>query len=500
MNSKQFLKLLIVVAVLGLAGWYFRQSRQSDWKDTAEGGGKRLLAGIDINKIAGIHIKDADGELDLLKQGKIWVVKQRGGYPANYKTVVDFVWKLEELGILQQEPIGASALARMQVNEPGAEKGAGVLLALNGADGKPLKSYILGKEVMKKAENNSPFGGDGFAAGRWLIDTGNKESIISVSETLSDADSGAKDWLNKDFFKVDKLKTIAVTHTTNSYSWTVNREKEGGDWKLAGLKKDEETDPGKLSAIGNPLGAPNFQDVVVDAKDADLGLDKPITVKLTTFDGFTYDLSVGKQNTDNDFPLRLGVSAKLSAKRVPAKDEKPEDKEKLDKEFADGLKKLKDKLVAEQGYAKWTYTVTKWTLDSLFKERKDFIAEKVEVEPADAGLPTTPTPLLNPPPAKKAPAPKTEVKKPAAPKPATKAAPVVKKAPATKTAPKPTAIKAPTKKAAPKPAAKADPKTSAAPKPVVKTPATKSSPVAKPAAKEETAKPTAVKKAPEAKK
>lgn len=396
MNSKQFGKLLIVLLVLGLAGFLFRQSRQSDWKDTASGGGSKLLGDLDINSIAAVSIKDSDGELDLAKSDGKWIVKQRGGYPAKYSSVVDFVWKLSEIDVLQKQAIGESAFARMEVNKPGSDEGAGTLLELKDDGGNTLKSFILGKDVMKKGEANSMFGGNDFAVGRWLLDTADEKNILSVSETLSDADSGAKEWLKSDFFKITKLKSIQVTHSsTNSYSWTVNREKENGDWKLAGLEDGEEGESGKLSAIGNPLGSPNFQDVVVEAKDEDLGFDKPINIQLKTFEGFTYDLTVGKQNEDNDYPIRVKVSAKLNEKRVPGKDEKDEDKEKLDQDFADNLKKLKEKIEIEEAFGKWTYTVSKWTMDSLIKERKDFIAEKEE-ESEVSEIPDTPTPLINP--------------------------------------------------------------------------------------------------------
>lgn len=396
MNSKQFTKILIVVAVIGLAGFLLKSSRDDAWKEAAGGGGTKVVGDdFDVNTVTGVTIKNSDGELNVAKVGDAWVVKERGGYAAKFTTVVDFVRKVGDLKVVQKQPIGASAFARMEVNEPGAEKGAGTLVELKDKDGKALKSLILGKEVMKKPEANSPFGGNAYAVGRWVLDPADKENILTVSETFSDADTDAGDWLNKDFFSVEKLKSIAVTSSTNDHSWTVNREKEGGDWILTGLKKDEETDSSKMSSIGNPLSSPSFQDVVVDKKEADLGLDKATKVAMTTFDGFKYDLQIGKPTDDNDYPIKVTVSAGLADKRTPGKDEKEEDKEKLDKEFADNLAKLKEKLASEQGYAKWTYMVSKWTVDAFFKKRSEFIKEKEEEEKSD--VPAVPTPLLTPP-------------------------------------------------------------------------------------------------------
>ncbi len=396
MNSKQFTKILIVVAVIGLAGFLLKSSRDDAWKEAAGGGGSKVLGeDFDVNTVAGVTIKNSDGELNVAKVGDAWVVKERGGYAANFPTVVDFVRKVGDLKVVQKQAIGPSAFARMEVNEPGSEKGAGTLVELKDKDGKALKSLILGKEVKKKPEANSPFGGNDFAVGRWVLDPADQENILTVSETFSDAGTDAGDWLNKDFFAVDNLKSIAVTSATNDHSWSVSRAvNKDSDWTLGGLKQGEETDSGKMSSIGNPLNSPSFQDVVTDKKDEELGLDKATKVAMTTFDGFKYDLLIGNPTEDNDYPIKLSISAELADKRTPGKDEKAEDKEKLDKEFADNLKKLKEKLENERGYTKWTYMVSKWTVDAFFKKRSDFIKEKEE---AKTEVPPVPTPLLAPP-------------------------------------------------------------------------------------------------------
>jgi len=98
---------------------------------------------------------------------------------------------------------------------------------------------------------------------------------------------------------------------------------------------------------------------------------------LETFDGFTYTAKSGTANGDN-YPFQVAVAGNFPKTRTPAKDEKPEDKDKLDKEFAEAQKKFADKLAADQKYAKWTYLVSKWTLDSVLKSRADLMVEKKE--------------------------------------------------------------------------------------------------------------------------
>src|SRR5205807_7131512 len=116
-------------------------------------------------------------------------------------------------------------------------------------------------------------------------------------------------------------------------------------------------------------------DVATTAKPEELGLDKPTVVNIDTFDNFSYAIKVGSKTNDN-YALTMAVAAQLPKERTPAKDEKAEDKTKLDKEFKDNQKKLEDKLAQEKGYEKWTYLVSTWTVDPLLKERSQLMAEK----------------------------------------------------------------------------------------------------------------------------
>jgi hypothetical protein len=84
---------------------------------------------------------------------------------------------------------------------------------------------------------------------------------------------------------------------------------------------------------------------------------------------------VGKKLGEEDYYTGFSVVADLPKSRQPGKDEKPEDKDKLDKEFKEKNDKLAEKLKAEQALNQWVYLVPKWTLDSLLKDRKSLMVE-----------------------------------------------------------------------------------------------------------------------------
>jgi len=81
------------------------------------------------------------------------------------------------------------------------------------------------------------------------------------------------------------------------------------------------------------------------------------------------------------------VSAKLPTERAAGKDEKPEDKTRLEKEFKDSQQKLADKLKQEQGYQQWTYLIPSWVVDPVLKERSQILTEKKEEPKSAVGTP-----------------------------------------------------------------------------------------------------------------
>jgi hypothetical protein len=89
------------------------------------------------------------------------------------------------------------------------------------------------------------------------------------------------------------------------------------------------------------------------------------------------------------------VEGNFPKEREAGKDEKPEDKAKLDKEFKDKQSKLEEKLKSEKKFEKWTYLVAKWGVDPLLKDRKDLLQEKKD-EKKDGGAAAKPAAPTDP--------------------------------------------------------------------------------------------------------
>jgi hypothetical protein len=394
MNRKQFVILIVLGVVIGSLGIYVSRRNAASYQSSGEGGaGKKLLPDFPINDVAQVDIREGTNRLNLVRQDETWTVRERYGYPANFQEIGDLLRKMWDLKVVQTEEIGPSQYARLELTEPGAGTNSGTLLEFKDKSDKTLKAVLLGKKHMRKSDNPSPFGGgDGFPDGRYLMVVGGAKDVAVVSDALSEAETKPDRWLNKDFFKIEKLKTVSVTSTNATNSWKLTRETENGPLSLADAKPGEQLDAGKSSPAGNALSFPSFTDVVSpETKPEDMGMDKPIVAKIETFEGFTYTITVGTKTNDDNSYLRMSVAGDFPKERTPGKDEKLEDKGKLDKEFKDKTSKLDEKLKQEKSFEKWTYLVSKWTVDPLLKSRKDLLTEKKEEPKKDEKSATTNT-------------------------------------------------------------------------------------------------------------
>jgi len=385
MNQKQLLILVVLVVALGVVGLVIHQRNQTSWQGASrQGAAAKLLGDLPVNDVASIVIKGGTNELDLVKQDNLWRVKQRNNYPANFSEISGFLLKAADLKAVQSEEIGPSQLGRYKLLPPGPATNTAVLVELCDQGGKAIRSLLLGKSHMHKGEGRpSPMGdmgdNEGWPDGRYVMVGTSSRNVAVVSDPLSNLEAKPESWLNKDFLKVEKIRSIAVTYPASTNSWKVTRDTEtASDWKLVDAKPEEKLDSSKTSSFSYALSSPSFNDVLpADAKPEPAGLDKPTVVTLDTFEDFTYTIKLGQKTNDN-IPMLVAVTAQIPKERTAGKDEKPEEKTRLDKEFKEKQKKLEDKLAQEQAYGKWIYQVSNWTFDSLLKDRKDLLVEKKE--------------------------------------------------------------------------------------------------------------------------
>jgi Domain of unknown function (DUF4340) len=392
MKPKQLAIMVAVALVLGGAALFLKK-KEGAGTSGAGGAGAKVIE-LPVNDVAAILIQSASGKLSLTKKDDTWIVEDRAGYPASFERVHDMLTKLWGLKTVQEVKVGPSQFGRLELAEPLA--GEGTKVDFKDKDGKVLGALLLGKKHMR--EGGGGFGGDdGFPAGRYVMQPGGSR-VSLVSETLDEIEAKPESWLAHDFVKVENPSVVTLAGKTDAQKWKLSRETPTAEWKLDGAKPDEKVDAGKVSPVTTAFSNPSFVDVLApDAKPADTGLDQPTIITITTFDGFTYVLKAGKETNGNQ-PVIIDVSANLAKERTPGKDEKPEDKTRLDEEFKTKLKGFEDKLAAEKKFEGRPFLIAKSTLDMVVKDRAALIAAPTPPPPATPPVPGgTPGSVATPP-------------------------------------------------------------------------------------------------------
>ena len=330
-----------------------------------------------VNAIKKVHVKTKDAEANIEVAGDSWVVAERSGFRADGNRVARALDELRDMKIQGVQRLGKSAWGDVDVVAPGTdEDGTGTLVELINGKGDVTHSFVIGGTVDSKgAQDANPMFGGG-SDRRFVRLPADNDSIWMVANGFVDLTSKPGDWLDKAFFAVQKVKSVEVTAPKPEDSYKAARaSQEGETFQLADAKEGEVYDEAK-AGFSTLLNGPSFDDVEPKDKAGEL-LNGATKVKITTFDGFTYDIQVAKigEGTTAKHYMMVNVSADIAKERPPVKDEKPEDKKKADEAFAAQKKGLEDKLAAEKKVEGWIYQVGEFVANPLLKKRSEIVAD-----------------------------------------------------------------------------------------------------------------------------
>lgn len=396
MTRKQFLILLAALVVLGAAGLALVWQDIASYRASGAKIGAKLLPSLKIADVAEIRLQDSKNQVTLVRKEKTWVVQERGGYPASFQEISDLMIKLVELKVTQSEQVGASLWPRVELADPGkgggagtgkdgagmgkdgasaVKEGTGTLVEFKDAAGKPLARLVLGRKVLKKDPMNPlPAAKDGVPAGRYVRVDGAGDTVIVVSDPLEKAVASPGRWLTKEFIKLDRIRTLAVGPEGGAPRWKIARNEEWGQWRFAA--GGGELHPSAAVTAVNKLGQLSFRDVVIDPKS--VATDKPLVAVAETFDNLVYTLKLAKQAKGDDFLVTFTLTGEPPKTRVPEKGEKPQDKERNDKAFAESLMRLEGRVAVEKVLSQWAYAVDQAELEPLLRARSDMVIQRQE--------------------------------------------------------------------------------------------------------------------------
>lgn len=381
MKRTQLAILILLVVVLGAAAFLLARRSTTSWQSSTKDMPDKLVS-LPINDVAQVTIQQPKAQVNLRKKGDTWVVADRADYPANFEMISTLIRKVWELKPVQEVKVGPSQLGRLSLLEPGQGEKSGTLVDFKNADGKRLVAVLFGKKYLRESDQSFARG-HAFPVGRYVMPENGAHHVSLVTDTFQQIDDQPERWLDRDFIKIEKPISIAVAGPSQGMNWKLERDPASKEWKLVDAKPEEKLDSTKATQIASALGSiASFTDVLaLDAKPETTGLDKPVSFTVTTEDGFTYTLNVGKKR-DESYPLTVAVSANLPSARIPAKEEKPEEKTKADKEFQTKRETLEKKLAKEKKFEGRTFLVPKFGIEQLEKNRSEFLAPKPSPTPS----------------------------------------------------------------------------------------------------------------------
>lgn len=350
MNARVAALLVALLVLLGGGALYFQQQGQSQRPDAAAALGQPLLRDLKAADIAAIHIREPQASLTLERKDARWVVAERGGFPADLDKVREFVLLAIGLKIGQSEPIGDQDRARLQLDA------AGTLVEFRDAQGKALASLIVGKKYFKREpENPERAIGDG----RFVLRPGDPGRVIIVSSALTLATAKSAAWVAPAGLAVDQARALTV-RLADGESWKIERAADNADWKLAGLGPHEKLELTRANAAAYSFTTLDIADVApADATPEALGLDRPSVATVSTFDGLTYTVKVGKP-AGEQYPVAVSIAGEPAPSGQDAE--------------ARG-RKLAERLARERGLEGHVLLVAKGRLDDVLRRRAELLAK-----------------------------------------------------------------------------------------------------------------------------
>lgn len=371
MGARMLAILVALLVLLGGGALYYYQQEQRTTK--VEALGKPVLPGLQAASVGAIAIREAGATLTLVRKDSGWRLAERGDFPADPAKVRDFVLKVLEMKIGQSEPLAAADRRRLQLAEPGSKEGGAIEVQFRSADGKPLATLLVGKKYFKNTpENPDKAAGDG----RFVMLPGTADRVVVVSDPLAQASARSAAWIVTDGIALQNPAEVEMRFKDGE-RWRVFKEPKANDWKLEPLKAGEKADQSTLSSAAYALYELKLADVASPTlQSAESGLDNPVVLAAAGQEGVRYTIKLGKLREDNLYAniALAGVPARQA--RQAGKDEKPEDKARLDKEHAERQAKLEERIAREKSLANYTVLLSMQSLQDVLKRRDELIEKK----------------------------------------------------------------------------------------------------------------------------
>lgn len=382
MSRRAVAILAALVLILGGAALYLHGRDEGARPAASAQLGQRLLKDLKASEVASIVIRDAKGTLTLVKKDEDWTVAERNGFPADIDKVTELVVKTIELKIGQAEPIGDKDRERLNLLDPAkrgqtdpgkaGQTGLATVLVFKAGDGRILAELLLGKKYFRNAPEGDPANTPG--DGRFVMLPTDDTQVFIVAEPYRTATTSSADWIAKDGLAIERVRSLEY-RPAKGEGYKIERATDGPDWKLERAPAAARLDNTKVNSAAYSLSKIEIDDLAA----SDAGLVKPSVLKVSTFDGMRYTLTIGQLDKER-YPVRVEIEGTPKREFKERKDEKPEDQAAREKSFGEETKRFEQNVARNNTLQGHVLLVAKDKLAELLKEQDSFL-ERKKAEP-----------------------------------------------------------------------------------------------------------------------
>ncbi len=391
MKSRTVIILWTIAVALGVTIAFVKHTQDAGQEQSTERSpGETLLEDFPAEKVSSIEISDADSTVTLIEKDGTWTVSERDAFPANTRNINDLLRTLADLKVTQGIEAGKSFAPRFGMDEKSSDSAErGITAVFKDSSDKAVATLSFGKNL-DAASSQSAFGGG--ATGRYVRNHSDESGFYAVSEVFGILSADPKSWLDDEFIKVEKIKTVSLSKPgTTDEEWTLTRENETGDFAFVeafpGVKVDQDV-AGQLKSL---FSYARFDDVVpaseVEKRETP---DMLQTATITTFEGLEYTVRIqpakqedgAEETAAKTYLMTVAVSAELPTERKKPAEETEEEAKLADDAFAERLSALENAMAKTKELEGRTFEVSNFTVDALLKDRTELMLKTPAPEPS----------------------------------------------------------------------------------------------------------------------
>jgi hypothetical protein len=106
-----------------------------------------------LQQVARIEVKRHDGTLTVQRQGDLWVLPERAGYPARSERVRELLTGLTELRLTEPRTANPELLERLGLNDPTQPGSTASLLRVLDGEGRAIAELVIGRRRIRTQGN-----------------------------------------------------------------------------------------------------------------------------------------------------------------------------------------------------------------------------------------------------------------------------------------------------------------------------------------------------------